>query len=572
MNGAKALVKSLEDLGVKRIFGYIGSAIAPVFHELGKSSIDITINSNEQSAAFSAAGYSRSTNQVGVAIVTSGPAITNTLTAVADSFCDSIPLLVFSGQVPEHKVGTDAFQHISVRDIFAGACKRVEMITNGDLERIIKDSYFYAKSGKPGPVVVDIPLDKQNCVVPYHGLDIDRFGRIYEENGDLSENKCREFFQLIKRCKNPLLYIGGGLNSERGSRAIRELNNILNIPFVNTLMAKGVMDENDPLSLGMLGMFGTPYANMVVQETDFFLAVGVRWDDRVADKVGSFGPKAEIAYIDINPDKVRQIRAERNLAFSFIGDAPAALEYFVEYAKTHDITLDIQSWRERAMDLKRRWPLDYNRDSRYIQQAEVLELLNSYINGHDIKVTTGVGNHQMYAAQYLQMTRPKSFMTSGSFGTMGFALPVAVGVYFAHPNSTVISIDGDSSLKMNMGELHTIGNYGIPIKVLLLNNYGDGMVRNLQDVLYVGNGQNHIGTVRESDMNFANVARDLGFRYARRVTERENLQQALQEWLSSQGPAILEVMTDPNEVLYPKVPPGKPYKDMILGPYIKERR
>jgi acetolactate synthase-1/2/3 large subunit len=566
MNGAEVLVKCLEDLGVKHIFGYTGAAILPVFHALEKSDIEIVVNSNEQSCAFSAAGYSRSSAQVGVAIVTSGPAITNTLTSVADAYGDSIPLLVFAGQVPEYKIGTDSFQHINVKGIFGEAAKKViQVSSDDDLEAIIKDAYYFAMSGKPGPVVIDVPLDKQQKMHEYQDMNVMRFEESYHDDRHLCEEQCEEFFELFMKSKRPLLYLGGGLNSEAGSNAIRKFNEYFAIPSVNTLMAKGVLDARDEINLGMLGMFGTPYANMLIQENDFFFAIGVRWDDRVAEKVG-FAIGTDVAYIDINPEKMHQIKIERAPKFTFIGDAATAIRDLLNYAKNHNLSLDIGDWQERARYLKNSWPLDFNRGSKFIQSAEVMSLLSNYIDA-DTKITTGVGNHQMLSAQYLPMQKAKSFMSSGSFGTMGFSMPTSIGVHYANPDARVIAIDGDGSLRMNLGELHTIASLDLPIKILMLNNRSDGMVQNLQDAAYDGI---RTATQRQKDVHFAEIAVSFGFKYAQRVNSRSELKEKLEEFLESDGPCFLEVCTDREEILYPKVPAGGAYKDMILGPYINK--
>ncbi|MFO7904626.1 MAG: thiamine pyrophosphate-binding protein [Planctomycetota bacterium] len=566
MKGATIVVKSLEDLGVKHVFGYTGSAILPVIDELGQSAVEIIVNSNEQSAAFSAAGYSRATDRVGIAMVTSGPAITNTLTAVADSFADSIPLLVIAGQVPEHKIGTDSFQHIDVAAVFGQTAKHVVSVTSiRDIEAVIKDAYFRARSGKPGPVVIDMPINLQQNVNRYAGDNLARFGTTYRDECHLSDEQCDHFFRLLAAAKRPLLYLGGGLNSWAGSRAIRRFNALFHIPSVNTLMAKGVVDENAPTSLGLLGMFGTPYANKIIQENDFFFAIGVRWDDRVAEKVG-FAIDARIAYIDVNPEKVYQIRTERKPEFSFIGDAATALDDLTSYAQRNQLAIAIDEWIEYATRLKRSWPLDYRRDGERVQQAEVLDLLNTYVRDDTI-ITTGVGNHQLLAAQHLRMTRPKSFLTSGSFGTMGFGMPTAVGAHYANPRSRIVVVDGDGSFRMNMGEMYTIGTRNLPIKILLLNNLSDGMVKNLEDVAY---GGRHSATVRTRDVNFAEMAKHCHFQLAKRVTCRTELPGALGEFMQGRGPCLLEVMTDTEEVLYPVVRPGTSYAEMVLGPYIRE--
>ncbi|MDY0170510.1 MAG: thiamine pyrophosphate-binding protein [Thermoguttaceae bacterium] len=566
MKGATIVVKSFEDLGVKHVFGYTGAAILPVMDELGQSSIEIVVSSNEQSAAFSAAGYSRASDRIGIAIVTSGPAITNTLTAVADSFADSVPLIVIAGQVPEHKIGTDSFQHIDVASVFGQTAKHVVTVTSiRDIETVIKDAYFRARAGKPGPVVIDMPINLQQNVNRYSGDNLARFANTYQDECHLSDGQCGHFFELLAAAKRPLLYLGGGLNSRAGSAAIRRFNALLNIPSVNTLMGKGVVDENDPTSLGLLGMFGTPYANKIIQRNDFFFAVGVRWDDRVAEKVG-FAIDAKIAYIDINPQKVYQIRTERSPEFSFVGDAATALDDLTDYARRNRPAIDIAEWIEYAKMLKCSWPLDYRRDGPSIQQAEVLDLLNRHLT-NDTIITTGVGNHQLQAAQYLRMNRPKSFLTSGSFGTMGFGMPSAVGAHYANPSAQVLVIDGDGSFRMNMGEMYTIGTRNLPIKVLLLNNMSDGMVKNLEDVAY---GGRHSATERTRDVNFAEMARQCHFRFARRIDCRTEMADAIAEFINSQGPCLLEVMTDTEEVLYPVVRPGTSYADMVLGPYICE--
>jgi acetolactate synthase I/II/III large subunit len=567
MTGAKILAQSLLDLGIECVFGYTGAAILPVMDEVAKSSIRIIVNSNEQSAAFSAAGYSRASDKVGVAIVTSGPAITNTLTAVADSFADSVPLIVIAEQVPEHKIGTDSFQHIDVASVFGPTAKKVISVKSiGNIESIIKGAYFLAKSGKPGPVVIDMPLNLQQRVGKYSGESLERYANAYRNESHLSDHQCGQFFSLLKEVHHPLLYLGGGINSKEGSAAIRRFRSLFPIPSVNTLMAKGVVDENDPDSMGMLGMFGTPYANKIIQENDFFFAVGVRWDDRVAEKVG-FAIHSKIAYIDINPAKVFQIRNERMPEFSFIGDAASALDDLSDYAFRMNLKIAIDdSWIKCAEKLKQSWPLDYNRVGNGIQQAEVLDLLNGLLPDNAI-ITTGVGNHQLLAAQYLRMNKPKTFLTSGSMATMGFGMPSAIGACIANKNATILVVDGDGSFRMNMGEVHTIGTLGLPIKVLLLNNHSDGMVRNLEDVTC---GGRHSASERAVDVNFAQLAKICHFVFAERIQLRNELKNGLETFINSEGSCLLEVVTDRSEILYPVVRPGTSYAEMELGPYIKQ--
>lgn len=566
MDNAQILAKSFSDLGVKKVFGFSGATILPVFHAIDEIGIEIVVEANEQSCAFAAGGYSRSSDMVGVAVVTSGPAITNTLTAVADAYADSIPLLVFAGQVAQTKMGTDEFQTINVNSIFADAAKKVILVNEmQNVEEIVKDAYFLAKSGKPGPVVIDFPFDIQKNEGTYQAIDPQRFRHKYDEERHLGENQCKEFFDLLQSAKRPLLYIGGGLNSEEASERIRNFNRRYKVPSIWSLMGKGILNEKADWALGMLGMFGVPAANIAIQSTDLFVAFGIRWDDRVSQKVGESGLEAEIAYFDVNPEKVQEVRFTRNPKFSFIGKAETALDDILNYAEKHDIKLDIGGWQDYAFNLKKEHQLDFNRDATAIQQAEVMELLSGMLT-EDTKLTTGVGNHQMFAAQYLVSLKPKTFLTSGGYGTMGFALPTAIGAHYANPEATVIAIDGDGSLLMNLGELFSVGKYQLPVKVLLLNNHGDCMVRNIQDILY---GGAHVGTKKITSISFANVAREMGFSFHRRVEDRTELKKGLEDFVSADGPSFLEVVTDVDEVLYPRIPAGLGYKDMILGPHMK---
>lgn len=568
MNNAQILAKSFADLGVKRVFGFSGATILPVFHAIEECGIDIVVDANEQSCAFAAGGYSRASNEVGIAVVTSGPAITNTLTAVADANADSVPLLVFAGQVAQTKMGTDEFQTINVESIFADAAKKVILVTElQNVEEIVKDAYFLAKSGKPGPVVIDFPFDIQKAEGEYMSIEPARFRFKYDEERHLGDNQCRQFFDLLQKAKRPLLYIGGGLNSEAASERIRAFNRRYRVPSIWSLMGKGILNEAGDWALGMLGMFGVPAANMAIQETDLFVAFGIRWDDRVSQKVGESGLAADIAYFDVNPEKVQEVRFSRNPKFSFIGKAETALDDLLKYAEEHDIQLDISEWQEHTRSLKEDHPLNFDRESKVIQQAEVMELLSGHIT-ESTKITTGVGNHQMFAAQHLMTLTPKSFITSGGYGTMGFSLPAAIGAQYANPEATIISIDGDGSMLMNLGELFTIGKYELPVKVLMLNNHGDCMVRNIQDLMY---GGSYVGTKKITSVSFANVAGELGFRFARRVEDRQELEGSLKAFIEAEGPSFLEVVTDVDEMLYPRIPAGLGYKDMILGPHMEKK-
>jgi acetolactate synthase I/II/III large subunit len=568
MTGAQAFARTLRDCGVPRVHGYTGGSILPVFDALGQSGLEVVIHANEQAAAFAAAGTSRSSTGIGVCVVTSGPSATNTLTAVLDTRADSEPLVLVTGQVLERKYGKDVFQFSDVSDIFRTAAKRVVRVSaHHSVENVVKKAFAFAATGKPGPVVIDFPLDRQQAPTRYSGLSLDKFHAAYPSPGSLSDEHCREFSTILQEAKRPLIYIGGGLNNPKASWALRAFNARFRIPVVNTLMGKGVLDElADPYALGMLGMFGLPAPNFAVQETDLFIALGVRWDDRVAEHVGAFGPRARIIYYDINPAKVAEIVRDRSPLLSAVVDGSQALHDLLAYAERHQVKGDHAAWRRRALKLKRCWPLAYNRASPRIQGAAVIEMLDEK-KPADALVTTGVGNHQMLAAQYLRFSHPQQFLTSGSFGTMGFGLPTAIGAQYANPGTMVIDVDGDGSLTMNIGELRTLALYDLPVKVLILNNQGDGMVRNLQDRSY---GGRRVGTTRQKEVFYAGCAQSLGISAAR-VKGYRALGPAMDAWLAAEGPSLLEVMTDPEEMLYPRIPAGMAYHDMDLGPYIKER-
>ena len=569
LSGAEVIIRSLEDCGVKEVFGYTGGAILPVFEALGKSSLSLMVDCNEQSCALAAAGLSRASGRVGVAVVTSGPAATNTLTAVADAFGDSVPLVVISGQVPHDRLGTDAFQHIDVKGIFSSAAKRVVLLgKDDDVERVVKDAVAFARSGRPGPVVIDVPKDVQLGPASYQGSSFSSFMEVYAQSQVPSDEECAAFFSLLRDASRPLLYVGGGLVGEEASGALRSFNDRFGLPHVNTLMGKGVLPEDEDYSLGMLGMFGTPEANTAIQRTDFFFALGVRWDDRVAEKVGEFALQAKIAYVDINPEKVSEIRRERRPDFTFVGDAAACLRRLTSYAKEHEVMVDIDAWREEVSRINGRFRYVPPREGS-LRQGVLVRELGARLRGRDAIITTGVGNHQMFSAQRLRMRRPRSFLTSGSFGTMGFGLPTAVGACVASPERMVLVIEGDGSLKMNLGELYTIGTNRLPIKVVVFNNRSDGMVRNLQRKLYDGR---FVGTSRplgDEGFSFARLAAECGFSFSRTVSRSEEVGAALDGLLAADGPALLEFVTDKDEMVFPRIDAGKAYKEMDLGPFLR---
>jgi acetolactate synthase-1/2/3 large subunit len=577
MTGADMIVQVLVDEGVDTVFGYSGGAILPTFDAIfrhnescaGTGEIKLIVPATEQGAGFMAAGYARSSGRVGVFVVTSGPGATNSVTPIRDCQADSVPVVLITGQVPRAAMGTDAFQEAPVFNIMAACAKHVFLLTDETkVEATIRTAFDIARTGRPGPVVVDIPRDVQLAqgvfrgtgLLPLHGYK-ERIDALYR--AALSAAEAEAFFRLLGRAERPLIYAGGGVINADAAGELRAFAKRFGIPVVTTLLGIGAMDTTSELSLHMLGMHGAAYANYAVEDCDFLFAVGARFDDRVAGKVKEFAPNATIAHLDIDASEIGKVK---HVDWAHVGDAKRGLKQLLEAGA--GFKKDFGPWRAYVADLKRRHAFDYNRASTLIQAEYVLSQLNEITRGEAI-VTTGVGQHQMWAAQYLDFVRPRTFLTSGSMGTMGFGLPAAVGAQLANPGRLVIDVDGDGSIRMNWGELETLTTYGVPVKVLVLNNLGDGMVRQWQDLFYANRYSGSDKTLHKKD--FVRAAEADGFAFARRVTTIPEVRPALEELVRFPGPAFLEVMVDQSAHVYPMVGPGMGYKDMITGKYIPAR-
>ncbi|MBM4267142.1 MAG: biosynthetic-type acetolactate synthase large subunit [Deltaproteobacteria bacterium] len=577
MTGADMVVQVLADEGVDTVFGYSGGAILPTYDAVfryneGRGSaeeIRLIVPATEQGAGFMAAGYARASGRVGVFIVTSGPGATNSVTPIRDCHADSIPVVLICGQVPRAAMGTDAFQEAPVFNIMSACAKHVFLVTDETkIEETIRTAFALARSGRPGPVVVDIPRDVQLSEGTYRGEGLlelrgydERIGRLQQVA--LGEEAARSFYDLLEASERPLIYAGGGVINGDASEDLRKFAARFQIPVVTTLLGIGAMDTTDDLSLRMLGMHGTAFANYAVEDCDFLIAVGSRFDDRVAGKVKEFAPGARIAHLDVDASEIGKVKG---VDWAFVCDARRGLAQLLRAGK--GIQKDFSPWLQHVRELRKSHPLDYNRESPTLQSEEVLAAMNEITRGKAI-VSTGVGQHQMWAAQYLDFVEPRTFLTSGSMGTMGFGLPAAVGAQLACPDKLVVDVDGDGSIRMNLGELETLTNYNIPVKVLLLNNYGDGMVRQWQDLFYANRYSGSDKTLHRKD--FVKAAEADGFGFYRRVTERGELREALQEFIAYPGPSFLEVVVDQNAHVYPMIGPGMGYKDMITGQYIKPR-
>ena len=583
MMGADMIVQILADEGVDTIFGYSGGAILPTydavfrFNEENKDSdgnqpMPLIVPANEQGAGFMASGYARASGKVGVVMVTSGPGATNTVTPIRDCMADSIPIVVISGQVPTTAIGTDAFQEAPVSAIMGAVSKHIFLVTDPLLlESTIRSAFELAKTGRPGPVVVDIPKDIQNWEGEFLGsgsLPLTGYRNRLETvmNNNLNDELAKNFYKLLSKSKKPLIYAGGGVINADASSQLRQFSETYKIPIVTTLMALGASDTTKSLSLHMLGMHGLASANYAVEDCDFLIAIGARFDDRVAGDPKGFAPNAKkIAHFDIDISEINKVKS---VDWYHVGCLKKDLNDLIALGKKIEFVSDLSGWHSHIEKLKEEYKLNYNKNSELIQPYEVIEEINKLSRGEAI-ISTGVGQHQMWAAQYFDYKEPRLWLTSGSMGTMGFGLPAAIGAQFAKPNTLVIDIDGDASIRMNIGELETATTYDLPIKVLVLNNYGDGMVRQWQKLYYKGRMSASDKSLHRKD--FVKTAEADGFEFSERLVNKSEIKTTVKKFIEFDGPAFLEVIIDPDAGVYPMVGPGQTYDKMITGDWIKNR-
>jgi acetolactate synthase-1/2/3 large subunit len=581
LSGADIILRVLAEQGVDTLFGYSGGAILPTYdavfryNEMNAAHVErqikFVVPANEQAAGFMAAGYARASGKVGVFMVTSGPGATNAVTPIADCNGDSVPVVLICGQVPRAAIGSDAFQEAPVFNIMSACAKQVFLVTDPlKLEPTLRTAFEVARTGRPGPVVVDVPKDIQNWTGPYHGRGTLHFRgysdrlRMVAKGARLEKAKAADFFDLLRQSERPLLYVGGGVITGRATAMLTEFAERHGIPVVTTLMGLGALSAKHPLCLGMLGMHGAACANYAVEDCDFLIAVGARFDDRVAGgRPDSFAPGARhVAHIDIDEAEINKVKRAH---WTHVGDAKDALLSLLEHGPAKQSS---SGWLDHVMALKQTFGMNYDRKNLAIQPQWVIEKLSEITDGRAI-ISTGVGQHQMWAAQFFEFVEPRSFLTSGSMGTMGFGLPAAIGAQLARPDALVIDIDGDGSIRMNVGELETASTYGIPVKVLLLNNRGDGMIRQWQRLFY--DGRMFVSDKALYRKDFVMAAQADGFEFARRVEALSDLEHALRAFVEFKGPAFLEVMIDENADVFPIVGPGQSYATMNTGPFIPSR-
>jgi acetolactate synthase-1/2/3 large subunit len=578
MTGAEMVVQVLADEGVNTIFGYSGGAILPIYDAVFRYNMDrqpampLIVPANEQGAGFMAAGFARASGKVGVAMVTSGPGATNTVTPVRDCMADSIPIVVICGQVPTSAIGTDAFQEAPVPSIMGAVAKHVFLVTDPlRLEATVRTAFEIARTGRPGPVVLDIPKDVQNWKGVFHGsgrLPIPGYRqRMNRASANkLTDSACADFFAALRESARPLIYAGGGVINANAATALREFAQTLRIPVVTTLMGIGTIDTMDPLSMRMLGMHGAAFANYALNDCDALLAMGARFDDRVAANPPKFAAQCKfIAHFDIDGSEINKVK---RVHWSHVGLMPDALVALLDYAKRTNFRRDWSAWLRHCAELRTKYAMRYDTNSALIQPNYLIEEINRLTRGEAI-ISTGVGQHQMWAAQYFDFRSPRLWLTSGSMGTMGFGLPAAVGAQFAERSRLVIDIDGDASIRMNIGELETVTTYDLPIKIVVLNNLGDGMVKQWQKLFFKGRLSASDKSLHKKD--FIKAAQADGFRFAQRLERKADVPRIVEEFIRFPGPAFLEVMIDINALVYPMVGPGQAYDEMITGDHIPSR-
>ena len=559
--GAQILLESLKREGVNVLFGYPGGAIIDIYDELPRHpELKHVLVRHEQGAVHAADGYARASGKVGVCLVTSGPGATNTVTGIATAYCDSIPLVVLTGQVPTNLIGNDAFQEVDIVGITRPCTKHnflVKDITR--LAQTLREAFFLARSGRPGPVLVDLPKDVMQASTEFVWPE-DVSMRSYNPTYKPNLNQLRRSAEEISKARRPMLLAGGGVILSNGSQALRELAQTLHLPVAYTLMGLGAFPATDPLSLGMVGMHGTYAANMSINHTDLLICVGARFDDRVTGKLDAFAPSARIVHIDIDPTSIRK---NVEVDVPVVGDCRLALEGILEICKAkmgdRDWMEEHTEWLSTVAGWKKDHPLCYSDEGTAIKPQKVVETLFELTKG-DAILTTEVGQNQMWTAQFYNFTEPRTLLTSGGLGTMGYGFPAAIGAQMAFPDKKVITVAGDGSLQMNIQELATVVQQRLPIKVVILNNGYLGMVRQWQELFF---NHNYSSTNMEAQPDFVKLAEAYGAE-GYRITTREELLPMLKTALASPNPAFIDVRVEREENVYPMVPAGAALDEMLL--------
>jgi acetolactate synthase-1/2/3 large subunit len=564
--GADLLVKALIDEEVEVVFGYPGGAVLPIYDSLFKQNqLRHILVRHEQAAVHAAEGYARSTGKVGVVLVTSGPGATNAVTGLTDALMDSVPIVCLTGQVPTHLIGNDAFQEADTTGITRPCTKHNYLVKSVDaLARTVHEGFYVARSGRPGPVVIDLPKDvlmnKHEYVAPKMPVQ----HKSYRPQVKPDSKKIEQAIELIAHAKRPVFYTGGGVvnSGPKASKLLAQFVRMTGYPITNTLMGLGTFPASDKQFLGMLGMHGTYEANLAMYNCDVMINIGARFDDRITGKIAEFSPRSKKIHVDIDSSSInKNVRVD----LPIVGDAGHALQELIRVWKARQPRTDLKAlkaWWTQIDEWRGRNCLAYKQDKETIKPQYALERLYHFIKGRDHYITTEVGQHQMWAAQFLKFEQPNHWMTSGGLGTMGYGLPAAMGVQIAHPDALVIDVAGEASIMMNIQELSTVAQYRLPVKVFILNNQYMGMVRQWQELLH---GGRYSESYMESLPDFVRLAEAFGA-VGLRCHEPAKLDGVIEEMIKIKKPVIVDVMVDKTENCFPMIPSGAAHCDMLLGP------
>ena len=560
LTGAQILLESLKKEGVDVLFGYPGGAVIDIYDELPRHpELKHVLVRHEQGAVHAADGYARASGKVGCCLVTSGPGATNTVTGIATAYCDSIPLVVFTGQVPTQLIGNDAFQEVDIVGITRPCTKHNFLVKDvRNLAKTIRQAFYLARSGRPGPVLVDLPKDIMQARTEFVWPE-DIFMRSYNPTYKPNLNQLRRTAEELAKARKPIILAGGGVIMANASEVLCELAHELNIPVATTLMGLGAFPANGDLWLGMVGMHGTYAANMSITHADLLVCVGARFDDRVTGRLQDFASHARIVHIDIDPTSIRK---NVEVDVPVVGDCRQALEGILEICRAKMADTDWSGmhadWLQTVHEWKANHPLAYNKNG-HIKPQQVIETMYSITKG-DAIIATEVGQNQMWAAQFYTFTKPRTLLTSGGLGTMGYGFPAAIGAQFAFPDKLVINVAGDGSIQMNIQELATVVQNKIPVKVVILNNGHLGMVRQWQELFY---NRNYSHTNMEAQPDFVKLAEAYGAE-GYRISKPDELEDVLRKALTSPNPAFIDVMVEREENVYPMVPAGAALDEMLL--------
>ena len=571
-SGAEIVFKCLEDQDVEFIFGYPGGAVLPIYDELkNHSSIKHILVRHEQGAGHAAEGYARSSGKPGVVLVTSGPGATNVVTALTDAYMDSVPLVCISGQVPTHLIGTDAFQECDTTGITRPCTKHNWLVKDiKDLSKVLHEAFQVATTGRPGPVLVDIPKDIQFAKANY--FKPKKQNKIKSKlHNKFTQNEVDKLIDLISKAKKPIIYTGGGVinSGPKASETLREFVRLIGFPITSTLQGLGAFPGDDNQFIGMLGMHGTYEANNAMHDCDLLINIGARFDDRITGKIDEFSPNSKKVHIDIDPSSINKII---KVDLAIVGDVTDVIKSTTKTLKKKNLNLEksnkqkISKWWQQIQRWRTKQSLNFINSDKIIKPQHAVQRLYELTKNQDTFITTEVGQHQMWAAQHYKFNKPNRWMTSGGLGTMGYGLPAAVGVQIAHPDKLVIDIAGEASVLMTIQEMSTAVQYNLPIKIFVLNNQYMGMVRQWQELLHE---KNYSESYSEALPDFVKLAEAYGCKGIK-ADNPDELDYKIKEMVDHDGPVIFDCQVDPDENCFPMIPSGKPHNQMILGPNDKK--